>query len=79
MNAAQMNLWMPPLAGSDGADRPFFIPPGQSPLLALTVDVARGWQLPVEVFKVAAQVQQGPAAGQDRTYYLIQSDLFRWG
>ena len=58
-------------------DRPFFIPASQLPLLSLTVDVARGWQLPVEVFKLQAEVQEGPAAGQPRTYYLIQSDVFR--
>jgi hypothetical protein len=58
-------------------DRPFFIPACQPPLLSLTVDVARGWQLPVEVFKLQAEVQEGPAAGQPRTYYLIQSDMFR--
>ncbi|WIA30034.1 hypothetical protein OEZ86_000129 [Tetradesmus obliquus] len=62
-------------AGCSG--RPSFIPLGQAPLLALTVDVARGWQLPVEVFKVEAVAGAGPAAGQPRTYYLVQNDLFR--
>lgn len=65
--------------GYGPSDRPFFIPAHQAPLLALTVDVARGWQLPVEVFKVEMVVgaASGPAAGQPRTYYLVQSDLFR--
>ncbi|WIA20821.1 hypothetical protein OEZ85_005176 [Tetradesmus obliquus] len=63
--------------GGTPFDRPSFIPPGQAPLLALTVDVARGWQLPVEVFKLETVAGAGPAAGQPRTYYLVQAELFR--
>ncbi|KAF6252281.1 hypothetical protein COO60DRAFT_1644178 [Scenedesmus sp. NREL 46B-D3] len=69
--------WVCPKKVSGLADRPSFIPPGQPPLLSLTVDVARGWQLPVEVFKLETVVGTGRAAGQPRTYYLVQNDLFR--
>jgi len=58
-------------AGPDGMLRPTFIPSSQLPLLEMTVDVA-GQQLPVEVFKV-----ETAAHGHARTYFLVQSELFR--
>lgn len=53
------------------APHPSFVPAYQKPFISLTVHVA-GRQLPAEVFKVEAS-----ESGQPRTYYLIQSELFR--
>lgn len=51
---------------------PSFLPPGTAPLLEMTVYVA-GLPLPVEVFQHDAV----SPTGQPRTYYLVQSDVFR--
>lgn len=58
---------------ADGLLRPSFIPADQLPLLEITVDVA-GRQLPVEVFKMEHMQE---SCGQPRTFYLVQSELFR--